>query len=203
MREQEREIISCEIHDGACQYMAAAQIAMDCFRCENGPGPSVEWGSFDLGMKYLRLAVEELRRLAGGLRPVHLAVGSLPKAIESVLQELKAAGGPDIEFYHDLQADQISPRLELAMYRIVQEAVANACRHSKSTRVLVGLTQDDNYLFIQIQDWGIGFDAEGIPPGHLGLDGIRRRAGLLGGTTTIHSELGKGTLLTVELPRTA
>ena len=55
----------------------------------------------------------------------------------------------------------------------------------------------------EIQDWGIGFDTANIPPMHSGLKGIRRRAQLLGGITTILSEPGQGTLITVELPLTA
>jgi len=128
-----------------------------------------------------------------------------------------------MEFRHDIDTNQIPPHLQQAAFRIVQESLANACRHSKSTRILVDLTQDDHVLRIQIQDSGVGFDPDSAPCGHFGLEeeqpspftaepadnascghfgleGIRRRVRLLRGTATIRSTPGKGTCVTVELP---
>jgi signal transduction histidine kinase len=64
----------------------------------------------------------------------------------------------------------------------------------------VGLNQDEESLCIQVQDWGVGFDADSTLNGHFGLEGIRRRVALLKGIVTIHSNPGEGTLITVELP---
>ncbi|MEN6367786.1 MAG: sensor histidine kinase [Thermoguttaceae bacterium] len=199
-QEQQQEFIAHEIHDGACQYTAAAQMMFDTFRHEQKNSLSGDWSSFDMGLEFLNHANEELRRLVRGLRPIQLAAGNLPTAIDCLIKEIEAAGGPDIESRCDIQADQIPPRLELAAFRIVQESLANACRHSKSKGVLVGLTQDDESLCIQVQDWGVGFNPDRTPNGHYGLEGIRRRVKLLHGVVTIHSDPGEGTLITVELP---
>jgi signal transduction histidine kinase len=204
MREQEqaeqREFIAYEIHDGACQYTAAAQMMFDAFRREQAGALSADWSHFDMGLEFLNHANEELRRLIHGLQPIQLAAGNLPMAIDSLINEVQTAGGPDIEFCHDVQADQIPPRLELAAFRIVQESLANSCRHSKTKGILVGLTQDEESLCIQVQDWGVGFDLKNIPRGHHGLEGIRQRVKLLKGIVTIQSDPGEGTLITVELP---
>jgi two-component system sensor histidine kinase DegS len=200
IREQEHEVMAHDIHDGAYQYLAAAQAVFDSFCSEGRTGSPGDWSSYDKGRAFLSHGIDELRRVLRGLGPMHLAAGNLPKALECLFQEVRVAGGPKIEFYHDIQSSQISSRLELAAYRIVQECVINACRHSKSEKILVGITRDDESLCIQVQDWGIGFDIDGTPPGRFGLEGIRRRAELLGGITTIHSEVGSGTLITVELP---
>ena len=193
-REQERaeqqELIAHEIHDGACQYMVTAQMALDAFRRDNKKAWSGNWSKFDLGLEFVNHAIEELRRLIRGLQPIQLAAGNLPTAIAHLIQEIKAAGGPDIEFCHDIQTDHIPPRLELAAFRIVQESLANACRHSKSQRILVGLTRDDDSLCIQVQDWGTGFDPDNTPHGHYGLEGMRRRVKTLHGIVTIQSDLG-------------
>jgi two-component system sensor histidine kinase DegS len=202
VREQEHEAMAHEIHDGAYQYLAAAQAAFDAFCRDGRQGASQDWSSFEMGRAFLNHGVDELRRVLRGLGPIHLAAGNLPRALECLFQEVQAAGGPQIEFYHDVQSSRISARLELAAYRIVQECVVNASRHSKSAKILVGLTRDDDSLCIQVQDWGIGFDIDATPPGRFGLEGIRRRAALLGGLTTLHSEVGSGTLITVELPLT-
>lgn len=200
VREEEQEFISHEIHDGACQYTAAAQMMFDTFRREHTGALSNDWSSFDMGLEFLNHANEELRRLVRGLRPIQLAAGNLPTGIECLIEDIRTAGGPEIEFCCDIQADQIPPRLELAVFRIVQESLANACRHSKTKRILVGLAQDDDSLCIQVQDWGVGFDPQNTPNGHFGLEGIRRRVNLLNGIVTIASDPGEGTLITVELP---
>lgn len=197
---EQQEWIAHEIHDGACQYTAAAQMMFEAFRREQAGTFSGDWSGFDMGMEFLNHANEELRRLIHGLRPIHLAAGDLPRAIECLIEEIRAAGGPDIELCCDIQPDQIPPRLELAAFRIVQESLANACRHSKSKGILVGLTQDEESLCIQVQDWGVGFDPDAKSPGHYGIEGIRRRVKLLHGIATIHSDPGEGTLITVELP---
>jgi signal transduction histidine kinase len=203
-REQEQaeqqEWISHEIHDGACQYTTAAQMMFDAFRREQAGAFSGNWSSFDMAVEFLNHASEELRRLVCGLRPLHLAAGDLPKAIECLIEEVRAASGLDIELCCDIQPDIIPQRLELAAFRIVQESLANACRHSKSKGVLVGLTQDDESFCIQVQDWGVGFNPDNTPSGHYGLEGIRRRVKLLHGIVTIHSNPGEGTLITAELP---
>lgn len=173
----------------------------DTFRRERADTLSGDWNSFDIAVELLKHANEELRRLVCGLRPIQLAAGNLPTAIDYLIKEIQTAGGPEIEFHHDIQADRIPPRLELAAFRIVQEAIVNACRHSKSKKILVGLTQDDDSLGIQVQDWGVGFDPQNTPNGHYGLEGIRRRVGLLNGVATIHSSLDEGTLISVELPQ--
>jgi signal transduction histidine kinase len=90
--------------------------------------------------------------------------------------------------------------LENALFRIVQEAITNARRHSKSTRVWVELTQEDDHFLLTIQDWGKGFSLNQIGDGCYGLEGIRERARLLGGRATIESEPEKGTRIRVELP---
>jgi signal transduction histidine kinase len=90
--------------------------------------------------------------------------------------------------------------LENAAYRIVQESLANACRHSKSNRVRVSLLQRGDRVRIEIRDWGAGFDPQTVQANRFGLEGIRQRARLLGGKCSIRSAPGKGTRITVELP---
>jgi signal transduction histidine kinase len=172
----------------------------DTFRREQAPAFSGDWSGFDMAMEFLNHADEELRRIVQGLRPIHLAAGDLPKAIECLVEEIRTATGLDVELCCDIQPDQIPEHLELAAFRIVQEALANACRHSKSNGALVGLTRDEESLCIQVQDWGVGFDSDSISEGHYGVNGIRQRVKMLHGIVTIRSDLGEGTLMTVELP---
>jgi signal transduction histidine kinase len=201
-REQEEmkqeEWFSHEIHDGVCQYATAAQMAFNAFRHKQAS--SGDWSDFEMGMEFLNRANEELRRLVHGLRPIHLAAGDLQKAVKRLVQEIQAAGGPHIDLCCEVHADLIPEQVESAAFRIVQESLANACRHSKSKGIVIGLTQDDESLYIRVQDWGVGFDLETVPQGRYGLEGIRRRAKLLHGIATIRSKPGEGTLVTTTLP---
>ncbi len=90
--------------------------------------------------------------------------------------------------------------MENAIYRIVQEGLTNACRHSKSQRVRVELMQRGDLLQIKVQDWGEGFDPARVDADRFGLEGIRQRARLLGGSASVESTPGQGTCLAVELP---
>jgi signal transduction histidine kinase len=90
--------------------------------------------------------------------------------------------------------------LENALYRIVQEALTNACKHSKSKKVTVTMIQEEQDVRLEVQDWGIGFNPEAVEKGHFGLEGIRQRVRLLGGRLTIESTPGSGTLVQVVVP---
>ena len=108
------------------------------------------------------------------VRPNSEIGADLLTAIQRLVADAKACGGPEIEFCHDFQdyaLNPLSPCLERAAFRIVQECVANACRHGKSKQVLIGLSMDDDSLYIEAQDRGIGFDAAMIGTTCLWLEG--------------------------------
>jgi len=125
----------------------------------------------------------------------------LRAAVNRLIAVSQACEGPEIELWDDLAVDEeLPPRLQSAVLSIVQELLLNACRHSKSQRLFVELALDGDVLRIQVRDWGVGFDSDRTEPGHFGLNGMQQRVKLLNGTATIHSESGKGTCVTVELP---
>ena len=82
----------------------------------------------------------------------------------------------------------------------MQECLTNACRYSRSPKVRVELAQVGGRLRIEVQDWGVGFDPEQVRNDHFGLQGIRERARLLGGASTIEAAPQQGTHVVVELP---
>ena len=206
VQERQCEIIVHELHDGPCQYLASAKMFFDAFRQGAGEATAGGWAGFEHGMALLSQTIDELRRFIGGRRPAHLDGSDFLTAIGRLVAEVQACGGPEIESCHDFQDYETNPlplHLELAAFRIVQECVTNAWHHSKSKRMLVGLSRDDKNLSIQVQDWGVGFDPAKIWAKGFGLEGIRRRAELLGGTAIIQSSPGEGTCITVELPLVA
>ena len=95
---------------------------------------------------------------------------------------------------------KLRPTLQLAVLFIVRELMLNAMHHSRSEKALVGIAHDDGCLFVQVQDWGIGFDPTSVPLDLCGLEGIRDLVRWLGGTLEIDSQLGAGTCVIVEVP---
>lgn len=96
----------------------------------------------------------------------------------------------------------IAPAVETAIFRIAQEALSNVSKHAQTQRVRVELICDDQRLLLSVQDWGRGFESADLDGelSHLGLVSMRERAGMLDGVCRIHSKLGEGTLVEVEIP---
>jgi signal transduction histidine kinase len=99
---------------------------------------------------------------------------------------------------------RLSPEVEVALFRIAQEAVVNSGKHAGASDVRVVLSYPDGVARLSVQDNGRGFDLARVPgptrEGRLGLYGMNERAALLGGTLTIDTKPGKGTRVQVEMP---
>ena len=148
----------------------------------------------------LRQAHFEARRLISGVRPPILDESGIAAAIGHLVYEQSMQAGPKIEFHSDVEVERLVPILENAVYRIAQEALGNACKHSRSKKVRVALVQEGELITLEVQDWGVGFDTKSVPEDHFGLKGIRERTRLLGGESSIDSERGEGTCIRVRLP---
>jgi len=114
-------------------------------------------------------------------------------ALDYLVCEHEKRAGPKIKFGHDLAIDSLPPPLKTAVFRIVQETLNNAERHSRSDRVQVKLSLERNGVRIEVRDWGVGFDPESIRENRHGLQGIRERARVLTGSVAIDTTAGKGT----------
>jgi two-component system sensor histidine kinase DegS len=122
------------------------------------------------------------------------------EAIAHLVHEEGRRKEPEIESHCNVRFGRLVSILENTIYRIVQEGLANACNHSKSTRVRISLLQRNGTVRIKIRDWGVGFDPKTVPKNRFGLTGIRERARLLGGKCRVRSKPGRGTSVMVELP---
>ena len=120
-------------------------------------------------------------------------------AIEYLVNEMRHAVAR-IEFTHDVVFHRLAPPLESAIFRIVQEALFNIGRHSRAGAARISLAGRGERLRLEIVDDGVGFEPEKIGLVSFGLQGIRQRARLLGGSARIDSAHGQGTRVTVEFP---
>jgi PAS domain S-box-containing protein len=198
--DHERQLIAYEIHDGLAQQLAGAIMQFQTFHHLKETKPNEAAKAYEAGMTMLQQGHFEARRLIAGVRPPILDESGVLAAVGHLVNEHNRMKGPEIEYRSRVVFDRLAPTVENAIYRIVQESLANACRHSKSEKVRVSLVQRDDRVQIEIRDWGIGFDTKAVPPDRFGLVGIRQRIRLLGGKCSIRSTMGKGTRIAVELP---
>jgi two-component system sensor kinase len=148
-------------------------------------------------------ALQTVRNLSQLLHPATLDDLGLPAAIDSALRGLARRQEIRAELHQQGLVGRLPREVELAAYRIVQEAITNVGKHAQATRCDVHLTHLDDRLLIEVEDNGIGFvedtDRPIIARG-LGLISIRERATRLGGSFNILSSPGQGTRLIVTLP---
>jgi two-component system, NarL family, sensor histidine kinase DevS len=148
-----------------------------------------------------RLAVETLqdvRRLAVELRPKALDDFGLEAALERLTDNFAAQTGLTVDFVARLGAQQLPPEVATALYRIVQEGLTNVAKHAEARTVSVLLTGENGRVALVIEDDGRGFDPQD-PADGFGLQGMRERVALLGGSLQIESRAGAGTTLAVEV----
>ncbi len=200
LQEHERRLIGYDIHDGLAQQLGGAVMFFQSFREQFTDRPAEQWKSFEQGFQALLDALAEARRLIDDLRPVVLEEGGILPAVEALIEKLHSRFGMEIQYVADAELSRLAPLREFAVFRIVQEALTNARLHSRSKRVRVEFRQRNDRLYLEIRDWGIGFDPQQVPQGRYGLEGIRERGRLLGGQVDIQSAPGEGTRIALEIP---
>ncbi len=156
----------------------------------------------NIGMEMVKEqeGLNEARRLISGVRPPILDESGLVAAIAHLVHDPSAVETPKVEFQSKVRFQRLPSIVENAVYRIVQEGLSNARRHSRSSHVRIALVQRGTRLRIEIRDWGVGFNPRRMKKNHYGLAGIRERVRLLGGKCRIRSAPGQGASVTVDLP---
>ena len=195
---QERNRLARELHDSVSQQLFAASMMMSAIT-ETQQDPE-ERQSKQLKMveEMIHQSQLEMRALLLHLRPAALKGKSLQEGIEELLVELLQKVAMEIEWkVEDFPLDK---GVEDHLFRILQEAVSNTLRHSKSQNLEVLLIQRDDYAILRVADDGVGFDVEETRAGSYGLQNMYERAAEVGGSMKIISVRNKGTRLEVKVP---
>ena len=201
--DHERQLLAYEIHDGLAQELAGAIMQLQTAEHLRDSRPAEADQAYQTGLRMLHGSLAEARRVIAGVRPPILDEFGVVAAIEHLVQDQNHVGErPTITFRSQVAFDRLAPALENAAYRIVQEALSNAIKHSQSPRIEIELSQDGDQIQIRVEDWGAGFEPRAVGEGCFGLEGIRERARLLGGKAAIESSPGQGTRVHAELPMT-
>jgi signal transduction histidine kinase len=194
-------MIAYDIHDGIGQLLVGATIIQEQVLClqEAGDVQAAQETSSRI-LQMLRTAIKDVRRLASGERPGELDRLGLVAALRRLAADGQEEFGVQCDFAENIASAKLPATLETVVFRVAQEALMNALRHSKSPTVLITLTQRGGTICLKVEDWGVGFDAKAASTGGLGLEGIRKRTRLFGGRVGIRSSLGRGTLVKVQFP---
>jgi PAS domain S-box-containing protein len=198
--DHERQLITYELHDGVAQQLMGAILHFQSQEPREGRSSKTA-DAYREGLVALRQASLEIRSVMSRLRTPVLDMYGLIEAIRDVASQWRLVpDAPEIEYHQAVTFERLEPTLENALFRIAQEAMTNACRHSKSKKVQLKLTQHDGDVTLEVQDWGIGFDQDTVQANRFGLEGIRERCRILGGNLSIESELGQGTIVRAKFP---
>jgi signal transduction histidine kinase len=191
--ELSRQRMAVDLHDGPLQKAVALAIGR-----VTDPSEQREVASE---------LVNELRELGSRLRPSILDDLGLPSSIEWLLEHNMR--GTEIEGSLDLDDvdpdDRFHPDVELALFRVTQEAINNAVKHSSATELRVHIEQDEGHLVLTIKDNGVGIGGAGsgrIPSSRLGMIGMRERVIQVGGHLEVHSWPGRGVFIQATVPAT-
>ncbi|NCA11235.1 hypothetical protein EBR56_05425, partial [bacterium] len=197
-QERERQLVSYEIHDGLAQYQAGAIMQLEgCLhslqaareaRQGDRDAPSEDRDALsgdrdarlDLvihscseGLRLMRAAAAEARRLINGLRPPMLDELGIEEAIESLVERMHDFV-PAIEYSHPEPLQRMDPDVEAAIFRIAQESLSNVRKHAAARHVRVVLEpRGADEIAVSVADDGVGFDVGGVPADRFGLEGIR------------------------------
>lgn len=197
-QEEERKRIARELHDGIAQTLAALRLQLRIARTAQEQERQEALDRVSTGMGE---ATDELRRIAQGLRPPALDMLGLSPAIESCARSIADATGMQIDTDIAAVDGLLTPEAELALYRIVQEALSNAARHSGADAARVDLDVVNGRVEAVVSDSGRGFAVdEEMARGGLGLFGMQERGAYVGGTVEIESRPGAGTRVRVTIP---
>jgi signal transduction histidine kinase len=201
-QEMERRRIAHELHDEIGQALTAVKLSIqtaqslssDC--CED---------ALTSGIEAVEGALQQVRDLSLDLRPSLLDDLGLIPALRWFLDRQAQQASFGVQFDGQPLPHRLAPELEIACFRMVQEALTNAARHAQAETIEVSVAVEDDTLKMTIKDDGVGFDVTeafelAARGGSMGLLGMRERAAVAGGNLAIESASGEGTMIEARLP---
>lgn len=196
-RAKERQRISEELHDGVLGKLFGTRIGLGFLEVSK----EQDKRKYEDFLNKLQEIEKEIRtvshKLSSNLNGTDINFYTL---VDDLLKEKSDIGNFTYQLISDsIEWDTINEVVQLNLYRILQETIQNIIKHAKAKHVIISLHQTDELILLTIEDNGIGFKKDSQKKG-IGLKNIQSRIKKLKGTYTIHSELGKGALLSIKVP---
>lgn len=193
-REQAR--IARDLHDGLGQELAGIALILESLRARPPSNPEALQRDLSELLAMVRGSMGELRSIAAGLSPAALERGGLAGAARAMLDRLSGQDSMTLDYSLRLRAEP-PPEVASELFRIMQEAITNAIRHSGGTRIVVDLAGDANRVRLHVTDDGVGLSPDAGRSGGMGLKVMRYRAQLIGAPLRLGPAEPKGTELSV------
>jgi two-component system sensor histidine kinase DegS len=190
--------IARELHDGVAQHITAAYLHLQSLSGIYRPRSPESREALARAIELTRRAADEVRRVIAGSPPAPLDGRCLAEAIRVEATALSRDGWQVT--LHVADIGSVPADIELALFRMTQEALQNVRRHAGLCRVWLNLERDGAQVRLMIADDGCGFDPRQTPAARFGLAGMRERVALLGGTIDIQSRPGAGTTIVITIP---
>lgn len=206
--ERELQRIVLDMHDGPVQDVFAAVSHLQLLQRELADRPA-EARRAGQAVQLLERALSEVRTLIGVFRPPGFERRSLGAILEGLCVQHEAMTDQPVELTMDADLGDCELPTKIALYRILQEALANGHRHARATRQTVSVERRGAEIFLTVTDNGRGFDTPrvlaaeadvGVEGGHFGLRGIQDRVAMLSGSFSLDSTPGQGTVLRITVP---
>ena len=198
--EEERSRMGRELHDGVGQHLALLSIKLSHLENKLPPKPELHNHVLEL-QEHVRRTTDEVRNLSHHLHSSELEYLGLAVAVESFCHEIAEQQDLEIDFRQDAIADRVPKELSLCLFRVLQESLRNAVKHSHARQLTVQLQGIPGYVQLTVSDSGVGFDEAQVfaHPG-LGLISMRERVQMVGGDFSISSRPGHGTTIFARVP---
>lgn len=199
---EERNRLARELHDTLAQGLAATTLQLETADAliEAHAPPDKAREALKRALAITRSNLEDARRSVLDLRAAPLEGRSLSEALKLLAQRHEAETGTPTRYTSVNGGHPLPPSVEAALYRVCEEALANAAHHAEAWRVTVRLVVTPGQVQLTVKDDGQGFDPSDVPPNRHGLAGMTERLVLLGGALEIHSKPGSGTRIEAVAP---
>jgi len=202
-QEDERQRLARELHDDTIQDLIALNQRVQLAQLKLAADPQAQTALEEI-QALTEDTIQDLRRVIRALRPLYLEDLGLVASLQMLARETAESAGIPIDFAYSGVEERLSPKTELALYRIAQEGLSNMQRHAKASKASLSIAYDSAQIQLNITDNGCGFDipespAEFASNGHFGLLGIYERTELIGASVSVKTAPGSGTQIIVRL----
>ena len=201
IQSQTLKTISQEIHDNVGQVLSLAKLNLGTFEDTESVFNQTKINDTK---QLVSKAINDLRDLSRSLYGNKIAELGLADAIDNELKILQNSGQFKTSFKVVGEPFKLEPQKEMVVYRMLQESLNNAIKHSKAQKINVTLKYDTGLFRLTIADNGVGFDSSNLPSANLGmgLKSMQNRAAMIGGVFSIISVIKKGAEITIEIKGT-
>lgn len=204
-QEEERRRVAREIHDGPAQLLANVVLRIDVCQRLADQDPARLAGELQQLKELVRVSLQDVRKVIFDLRPMALDDLGLVPALRAYAKEYQARTAIEVDLAAFGADRRFDPAFEVAVFRLVQEALTNVDKHARASKVWVTIEMKGNELRVTVKDNGSGFDVEAVRRAgastRFGLHGMAERVALVGGRMEIQSAPGQGTRLQFSFAR--